>query len=64
MYVNYKGADGRTTGYYVPQAFQERVRTGLESWREFYALSKEIAELNRQIMDAERPKKKRERRKT
>jgi len=59
MYVNYKGEDGRTTGYYVPQAFHDRVQTGLDAWREFYALSKEITELNRKIMDAERPRKKR-----
>jgi hypothetical protein len=63
MYVNYKGEDGRTTGYYVPQALQERVKTGLHSWREFYALSKEVAKLNREIMEAGRPKKKQKPRK-
>lgn len=61
MYVNYKGADGRTTGYYVPQAFHDRVLQGLSAWREVHALSKEIGELNREIMDAERPKKRRRR---
>jgi hypothetical protein len=59
MYVNYKGEDGRTTGYYVPKALQETVRHGLAAWREFHALAKEIAQLNQQIVDAERPKKKR-----
>jgi Family of unknown function (DUF6788) len=57
VYVNYKGENGRTTGYYVPRALRERVSGGLSAWREFQALSKQIAELNRQIMDAERPKK-------
>lgn len=57
VYVNYKAASGRTTGYYVPQALHERVQGGLSAWREFQALSKQIAELNRQIMDAARPKK-------
>lgn len=62
VYVNYKGEDGRTTGYYVPQPLHERVQGGLAAWREFYALSKEIAELNRQIMAAERPAKTRRQR--
>jgi len=62
VYVNYKGEDGRTTGYYVPQALHERVHGGLSAWRKFQALSKEIAELNRQIMAAERPGKTRRQR--
>ena len=57
MYVNYQNEEGRTTGYYVPKAFQERVRDGLAAWREFRALAKVVAELNKEIMDAERPKK-------
>jgi len=57
MYVNYKGKTGRTTGYYVPVAFQERVRSGLAAWREFQALAKEVAHLNKEIFDAERPKR-------
>ena len=62
VYVNYKGADGRTTGYYVPPPLHEQVHGGLAAWREFYAVSKEIAELNRQIMAAERPEKTRRQR--
>ena len=62
LYVNYKGEDGRTTGYYVPQTLHERVQEGLAAWREFYALSKEIAEINRQIMAAERAAKTRRQR--
>ena len=62
MYVNYKGESGRTTGYYVPKAFQERVREGLAAWRELHDLAKEIAQINKELMDAERPKKPRRRR--
>jgi len=58
MYVNYKGDDGRTTGYYVPVALQERVRDGLAAWREFQALAKEVAQLNKAIIDAERAREK------
>ncbi|MFC1612201.1 DUF6788 family protein [Myxococcota bacterium] len=57
MYVNYKGEDGRTTGYYVPMALQEKVRRGLAAWREFQALAKEVAYLNKAIIDAERAQK-------
>lgn len=57
MYVNYKGEHGRTTGYYVPVALHERVRDGLAAWREFQSLAKELAGLNKEAIDAERPKK-------
>lgn len=57
MYVNYKGEHGRTTGYYVPKALQEHVRDGLASWREFQLLAKEVAALNKELIDAERPNK-------
>ncbi len=55
MYVNYKD-DGRATGYYVPVALQQSVRDGLAAWKEFRALSKELAHLNKEIMDHQRPK--------
>jgi len=63
VYVNYKGEDGRTTGYYVPPLLHERVQGGLAAWREFYAVSKEIAELNRQILAVELPSQTRRKRK-
>lgn len=62
MYVNYKGEDGKTTGYYVPVAMQERVREGLAAWKELHAVIKQVAQLNREIMDAERPRKTRRKR--
>ena len=57
MYVSYRGEHGRTTGYYVPKALHERVREGLGAWKEFYEVAKQLALLNKQLMDAERPKK-------
>lgn len=62
MYVSYKGEHGRTTGYYVPVALHQRVRDGLDAWKQFHELSKELARLNREIMEAERPKKARRKR--
>jgi hypothetical protein len=54
MYVNYKGEDGRTTGYYVRKALQDQVRVGLAAWKDFNAVAKELARLNKEIMDANR----------
>ena len=61
-YVAYKGEHGRTTGYYVPLALHQRVRDGHAAWRELHELVKELALLNKDIMDAERPKKARTKR--
>jgi hypothetical protein len=63
MYVNYKGEHGRTTGYYVRKALQETVREGLAAWREYQALTKEIAQLNQEIMEAQHPKQPRRKKK-
>jgi len=62
MYVSYKDETGKTTGYYVPVALHKRVREGLDAWKQFHELSKELARLNREIMEAERPKKTRRKR--
>jgi hypothetical protein len=64
QYVSYKGDHGRTTGYYVRKALQERVLGGLEAWKEFQALAKQVAELNKEIMEAEHPPQRRAKRKT
>jgi hypothetical protein len=64
MYVNYKGETGRTTGYYVPKAFQQRVRNGLEAWKQFQSLAKQIAQLNKELMDDERPRQTRKKKTT
>jgi len=62
MYVSYLGEHGRTTGYYVPVAMHERVRNGLAAWKDAHVLLKRIAQLNKDIMDAERPKNRRPKR--
>jgi hypothetical protein len=60
--VNYKGEHGRTTGYYVPMALQERVYEGLQAWAEFHELAKEIARQNEELVRASRPNAARPRR--
>ncbi len=57
--VSYLGEHGKTTGYYVRQALRERVLGGLVAWKEFQALAKEIAHLNKQLMDEEHPPQRR-----
>lgn len=55
QYVSYTGEQGKTTGYYVRKALKDRVLGGLEAWKEFQVVAKEIAELNKEIMEAEHP---------
>lgn len=47
MYVSFRGDSGKTTGYYVPKAAQQRVREGIEAWRTLQTTLRELAELNR-----------------
>lgn len=64
LYVSYKGTHGKTTGYYVRIALQDRVLNGLEAWKKFHAVAKQVAELNQEIMEAEQPPQRRAKRKT
>jgi hypothetical protein len=46
MYVSYRG-DGKTTGYYVPNAAHEDVRCGVEAWQTLQQCLRELADLNK-----------------
>jgi uncharacterized protein DUF6788 len=48
LYVSFRGEEGKTTGYYVPQPLGEAVRDGVEAWKQFQARARELAELNRE----------------
>src|SRR5712692_2899478 len=48
LYISFRGQEGKTTGYYVPQALSAAVRDGVEAWKRFQALARELAELNRE----------------
>src|SRR5512139_1122875 len=48
LYVSFRGEEGKTTGYYVPQPLGEAVRNGVEAWRQFQARARELADLNRE----------------
>lgn len=47
MYISYRG-EGKTTGYYVPVAAQQQVRTGVAAWQALQQRLRELAELTRQ----------------
>jgi hypothetical protein len=46
--VSYRGPEGKTTGYSVPQASVAAVRTGVGAWHRFQAIARELAERNRE----------------
>jgi hypothetical protein len=46
--VSYRGEQGKTTGYYVPQAAAEATRQGVAAWQELQACLRELAELNKE----------------
>jgi hypothetical protein len=50
--VSYRGSEGKTTGYSVPQASVDAVRTGVGAWHRFQAIARELAERNRARLGA------------
>jgi hypothetical protein len=48
LYVSFRGPEGTTTGYYVPQSLAEPVRQGIAAWQELQEVLRQLAELNRQ----------------
>ena len=44
--ISYRGADGKTTGYYVPKAAEAATRDGVAAWQQLQAYVRELAELN------------------
>jgi len=47
LYMSFRGEDGKTTGYYVPQGVTEEVRAGVKAWHEIQELLRSLAEANR-----------------
>lgn len=46
--VSYRGEDGKTTGYYVPQAAQQATRQGAIAWTKLQQRLRELADLNKE----------------
>lgn len=55
LYVSFRGAEGTTRGYYVPQELAEPMRQGIAAWQELQQVLRELAEANRQQLWADRP---------
>ena len=48
LHVSYRGAQGKTTGYYVPKAAERGTRRGVAAWQKLQQCLRELAELNKQ----------------
>ena len=46
--VSYRGAAGKTTGYYVPKGAEEATRHGVAAWQRLQQCLRELAELNKE----------------
>ena len=47
LYMSYR-SDGKTSGYYVPQAAQSDVRDGVAAWQTLQVRLRELASLNKE----------------
>ncbi|MBI2861861.1 MAG: hypothetical protein HYX89_03475 [Chloroflexi bacterium] len=48
LHVSYRGHEGKTTGYYVPQAAQQTTREGVVAWRKLQQRLRKLAEMNKE----------------
>ncbi len=48
LQVSYRGEAGKTTGYYVPKAAHESIRSGIDAWQGLQQLLRELADLNKE----------------
>jgi len=48
LHVSYRSAEGKTTGYYVPKAAQEKIRSGVAAWQTLQERLRELAELTKE----------------
>jgi Family of unknown function (DUF6788) len=47
LYVSYRGPEGKTTGYYVPQVAHATVRNGVKAWGRIQECLRELSFANR-----------------
>ena len=46
--ISYRGEQGKTTGYYVPQGAEQTTREGVAAWQKLQICLRELAELNKE----------------
>lgn len=49
LYISYRGAEGKTTGYYVPKGAQQTIEAGVAAWQRLQECLREVAELNKEV---------------
>lgn len=57
LYISYRGAAGKTTGYYVPKTAERQIREGVEAWSQIQAHLHTLAALNKERILPAKPKK-------
>jgi len=57
LYVSYRGASGKTTGYYVSRASHPQVRQGIHAWKRLQKRLQRLALLNKKTILGSRRKK-------
>ena len=58
LYVSYRGAKGKTSGYYVPKAIQAQVRENIAAWHRLQDCLQQLAALNKeQLLKSAQSKK-------
>lgn len=55
LYVSYRGASGKTTGYYVPESAHEAVRTGVQTWSQIQKRLRELSAANKERLIPPKP---------
>jgi hypothetical protein len=47
LHISYRGAEGKTTGYYVPKTAEAPIRAGVAAWSRLLVILRKLAELNK-----------------
>jgi hypothetical protein len=56
--LSFRGPEGRTQAYYVPQALQAEVRAGVDAWQELQQIVRTLGDLHReQLWASRRPRR-------
>ena len=56
--LSFRGPDGRTQAFYVPQALQAEIRAGVAAWQEVQQMVRVLGDLHReQLWAARRPRR-------
>jgi hypothetical protein len=54
LYISYRGENGKTSGYYVPQHAQTQIREGVEAWSQLQDRLRELAAFNKERAKAKK----------